>query len=69
MTISVDKTRTGDIVEVTMSVDMPTFQVSTFAHVGQSFDDFRYELINQAETKLRSYIEAVAKTTGLSSED
>lgn len=30
-------------------------------HVGQSFDDYRYEIINQAESKLRSYIEAASK--------
>lgn len=66
MTISVDTQRSADIIEVTLTVDMPVFKVSQFAHVGQSFDDYRYELINQAENKVRSYIEAVAKTIGLS---
>jgi len=40
---------------------MPKFTVSLFSHVGQSFDDYRYEIINQAEAKLRSYIEAASK--------
>lgn len=66
MTVSLDQQKTGDILEVTLSVDMPPFKVSQFAHVGQSFEDYRYELISQAESKLRSYIEATAKTVGLS---
>lgn len=66
MSISLDQQRTGDILDVTLTVDMPTIKVSQFAHVGQSFDDYRYELISQAESKLRSYIEATAKTIGLS---
>jgi len=61
MTISVDKNRNGDIIEVEMTVRMPEFKVSQFTHVGQSFDDYRYEIINQAEAKLRSYIEAASK--------
>ena len=61
MSISIDKSRVGDIVEVEMTVSMPPFKVSHFTHVGQSFDDFRYEIINQAESKLRSYIEAASK--------
>lgn len=69
MTISIDKTRTGDIVEVTMQISMPTFKVSQFTYVGQSFDDYRYEIINQAESKLRSYIEAASKIFEASDED
>ena len=61
MTISLDKNRVGDIIEVEMTVRMPEFKVSHFTHVGQSFDDYRYEIINQAESKLRSYIEAASK--------
>ena len=69
MTIALDKTRNGDIIEVTMTVDMPTFKVSHFTYVGQSFEDYRYEIINQAESKLRSYIEAASKIFEVSSED
>jgi hypothetical protein len=61
MTISLDKNRDGDIIEVEMTIRMPEFKVSQFTHVGQSFDDYRYEIINQAEAKLRSYIEAASK--------
>lgn len=61
MSISLNKIRNGDIIEVEMSVSMPEFKVSHFTHVGQSFDDYRYEIINQAESKLRSYIEAASK--------
>ena len=61
MSISINKIRNGDIIEVEMSVRMPEFKVSHFTHVGQSFDDYRYEIINQAESKLRSYIEAASK--------
>lgn len=61
MTISLDKKRDGDIIEVEMTIRMPEFKVSQFTHVGQSFDDYRYEIINQAEAKLRSYIEAASK--------
>ena len=61
MTISVDKNRNGDIIEVEMTVRMPEFKVSQFTHVGQSFDDYRYEIINLAEAKLRSYIEGASK--------
>ena len=61
MTISIDKNRNGDIIEVEMTVRMPEFKVSQFTHVGQYFDDYRYEIINQAEAKLRSYIEAASK--------
>ena len=61
MTISLDKNRDGDIIEVEMTIRMPEFKVSQFTHVGQSFDDYRYEMINQAEAKLRSYIEAASK--------
>ena len=69
MTISIDKTRTGDIVEVTMQISMPPFKVSQFAYVWQSFDDYRYEIINQAESKLRSYIEAASKVFEAVDED
>jgi len=61
MTISLDKNRDGDIIEIEMTIRMPEFKVSQFTHVGQSFDDYRYEIINQAEAKLRSYIEAASK--------
>jgi len=61
MPISLNKKRVGDIIEVEMNVEMPQFTVSHFTHVGQSFDDYRYEIINQAESKLRSYIEAASK--------
>lgn len=44
-----------------MTIRMPEFKVSHFTHVGQSFDDYRYEIINQAESKVRSYIEAASK--------
>jgi hypothetical protein len=69
MGISLDKQRNGDIIEVTMTVDMPTFKVSHFTYVGQSFDDYRYEIINQAESKLRSYIEAASKIFEATDED
>lgn len=61
MPISLNKKRIGDIIEVEMDVQMPEFTVSLFTHVGQSLDDYRYEIINQAEAKLRSYIEAASK--------
>jgi len=61
MTVSISKERVGDIIEVEMTIRMPEFKVSHFTHVGQSFDDYRYEIINQAESKLRSYIEAASK--------
>jgi len=61
MTVSISKERVGDIIEVEMTIRMPEFKVSQFTHVGQSFDDYRYEIINQAESKLRSYIEAASK--------
>lgn len=61
MTISLNKNRDGDIIEVEMTIRMPEFKVSHFTHVGQSFDDYRYEIISQAESKLRSYIEAASK--------
>lgn len=52
-----------------MQISMPTFKVSQFTYVGQSFDDYRYEIINQAESKLRSYIEAASKIFEASDED
>ena len=61
MTVSISEERVGDIIEVEMGIRMPEFKVSHFTHVGQSFDDYRYEIINQAESKLRSYIEAASK--------
>lgn len=52
-----------------MQISMPPFKVSQFAYVGQSFDDYRYEIINQAESKLRSYIEAASKVFEAVDED
>jgi hypothetical protein len=69
MTVSIAKSRAGDIIEVEMTVRMPEFKVSHFTHVGQSFDDYRYEIINQAESKVRSYIEAASKAYEGSDDD
>lgn len=69
MTVSIKKSRVGDIIEVEMTIRMPEFKVSHFTHVGQSFDDYRYDIISQAESKVRSYIEAVSKAYETSDDD
>lgn len=69
MTISISKTRVGDIVDVEMTIRLPEFKISHYTHVGQSFDEYRYEIISQAEAKVRSYIEAASKAYEVSDED
>jgi hypothetical protein len=69
VTVSINKSRVGDIVEVEMTVRMPEFKVTHFTHVGQSFDDYRYEIINQAESTVRSYIEAASKSYEVSDDE